>query len=536
MDLKGLLQRLDLVVILTIAGMIGCDLGKSAIDTEKLSKKLSALRTAERDESEALIADILGDSISPKDISETLLSGIEFVPSEERVQKLVSGWSEWTATDTNGVARPYQIYLPKSVAEGAAAKAMIVHMHGGVGRPNFGTGVGSRQAVGYAGFMWQDIAEVEDFLVVCPVGRRDCKWWLDNGVAHVDAVIRDVRRSMEIPEDSIFGAGFSDGGSGCYFRAMAAPDPFAGFIAMNGNPTVASFGSQKQVYLPNMAMTRTFASMTQQDALYPAKLILPHIQVALDNHADILTVSYPKMNHEPAYFGEQSEAIVNFIKSNKRKTDGRIRWYAAEPEIGKVRELEMLEFASNDEAVEVDSFNVVAAPGNVRLGVQFATDFRKVDRVLPNSVAESAGMLVGDELLTFDGQELVDEGTLLEILTFKKFGDSFTCTVRRDGRKKKLEGLFPFFTPREIYRRDKPTGFAECQVIPGDKPKVMLKTKNVRRLRIWLPEELSSLARIQVDHNDKVSWRPVVQLSSQELLQAFAEKGVWVPRAYVEVE
>lgn len=536
MILKRSVMFLGVALSVAVVGVFGFGFNGSSLDQSELADNLARLRAADSAQCESLIDEIMESPISPRDIAEAMLGGVEFETTNARKQKLVAGWSEWTATDTQGVSRPYQIYLPKSVAEGAPVAATIVYMHGSVGRPEYGAGLGSLQAVGYAGFMWTEMAEEENFLVICPMGRKDCKWWTDNGVSHVDAVIRDACRSVDFPEDSIFAAGFSDGGSACYFRVMAAPDPFAGFIALNGNPTVASMGSLKQIYLPNMAMSKTFVAMTQQDFLYPTKMVLPHIQVALEHNADILTVSYPRMNHRPTYFEEQRAVILNFIKTTQRKQQDRIRWYAADAKIGKIGRLELLEFVDSQDALEFPDSNVLAVPNSVKLGIQLVESSNRVDKVSPGSVAETAGIQVDDELLTFDGQHIDGPETLLDILRYKLPNETFECAVRRSGKKHELIGRFPRINTIPVYRRQLPTGFAECQFVRDPSPKIVVKSRNVTRLRLWLPEDMSSLTRIQVDYNGETRWAPVTKLTSRELLTKFAAKGMTVPRAYIELK
>jgi len=411
-------------------------------------------------------------------------------------------------------------------------------MHGAVGKPDFGTGKGSPQATGYAGFIWPKVAQSENFIVVCPVGRDDCAWWKDAGVAHVDAVIRDVRRMVDFPEDSIYAAGFSDGGSGCYYRAMTTPEPFAGFIALNGHPAVASSASKKQIYLPNLAMTATFAGMTHQDSLYPSKTVMPHVVTALQHNANVLAVAYPKMNHQPSYFTDQTPAILTFIKKNKRVRRDSVRWYAAERSTGTVGPLELIEFESKDNAIEVDGTNVMSQPGRMQLGIQFGSG-NKVTLVVDSSAAASAGLLSGDELIKFNDAEVTSSRSLRGLLSQAKAGDTFQCVVKREGKDVELSGAFPPFVSKPIYSRESPTGYVECSFVnaEGKEPSIALQSKNVTRMRIWLPEGMSALSQLTLNHNGEQKVVPVKQLTGKDLLSKFAVTGSSfdVKEAFVEV-
>lgn len=538
MNVNKKLLLSGILLALAIAGFVAYSNAAATKAQRELVNKLGLLRGAEPSQYDSLIEKILESSPSPEDIVEAIDVGIVVAPSDDRTD-LAEGWSEWTLTDQKQVTRPYQLYVPKSVAGGERPTALIVHMHGGVGRPDFGTGKGSLQATGYASILWPELAEKENWIIACPVGRKECAWWTDNGVAHVDAVIRDVRRTVDFPEDSIFAAGFSDGGSGCFYRAMTKPEPFAGFIALNGHPRVASYASKKQIYLPNLAMTRMLVVMTQQDSLYPSKSVLPHLVEAFANNADILMMSYPRMNHQPTYMEEQTAAVLNFIKSNKTIHRDYLRWYAADSTIGRVgREggLELLEFVDSNEAVELRDSNVMSIPERFRFGTEFFEGTMKVQMYSMNTAAANSGLRQSDILLKFDGKRVPDPATLRELVAYKVSGDPFTCTVKRKDEELKLSGKFPEFVAEPLYFRDRPTGFADCQFVTEGEPSIALTTKNVSRLRIWLPEAMSSLATVPVDHNGESKELAVNQLTTKELLEAYAKEGAQVPRAYVEIK
>ena len=152
------------------------------------------------------------------------------------------------------------------------------------------------------------------------------------------------------------------------------------------------------------------------------------------------------------------------------------------------------------------------------------------------TAAATSGILQNDVFLKFDGRTFDDASALGELLAFKSPGESFTCTVLRKGKELKLTGQFPPFKSKPHYLRDRPTGFADCHFVQDDEPMIVLKTTNVNHLRVWLPEEMSSLSEIQVDHNGEAKEYSVVHLSPQEVLAEYAARGSQVPRAYVEIK
>lgn len=492
---------------------------------EELPVQLSQLRVSIPEDYDKQIAGILSKKPTTEELA-SALGGVKFRSTDEAKAKRSSGWSQHEVADSNGTKRPYQIYLPEAIEKNESKPvALIVHLHGAVSRPDFGTGLGTPMAVGYANMLWSEVADKENFVVVCPLGRTECAWWTDNGIAHVDAVIRDVRRMVDVPEQSIFGAGFSDGASGCYYRAMVKPDPFAGFISMNGHPMVASRASGKQIYLPNMAATSTIAAMTQEDSLYPSKTVMPHIAKALEFGADVLTISYPKINHQPLYFQDQTQTIVNFIKQTKRQNPERLSWYAADPDLGKVGWLELLEITDKEDAEETeDVANVMSSPARIRMGIQLSqANPNLIEQVIEGSAAAGAGMQSGDLLLEFDGEKVVGSRALRGLLASKKHGEKFSCKIERGEQQVELEGRFPPFVSEPLYSRKLPTGFADCVIQTGDSPQVNITSQNVNRLRVWLPGELASRSEIPVVVNGKRRTVTVDQLTPKEFLQRFAE-------------
>jgi len=385
---------------------------------------LQDLRAAAPAERAGLIDKIVAAKPALADVVTRLKAGLP-------CKALAPGWHALQATDVAGTQRPYQVYIPKSLAGNSEPAALLIHMHGGVSRPDYTQEMGQ---VG-AGQLWIPVAEEHGFVVAFPLGREDCVWWIDAGVAHVRAVIRDVKRHAPIDDDRIVATGFSDGGSGSFHLALAAPDPFAGFLPLNGHPAVAARASGKQLYLRNIGQTRMFVAMTQDDQLYPARQVLPHLDLAMKEGARLLLISYPSGGHRPVYFEEQRAAFARFVADTHRDaTPQEFTWLCGETETGAFRWAEILEIgAAQGDAKKLPDLNIMSTPGRVRLGVGLATDSLEVTRVVDNSVAAAIGMKVGDVIAGMDDKALADTGALLAALQKKAFGDPVELAVRRGG-------------------------------------------------------------------------------------------------------
>lgn len=275
-----------------------------------LVRALLDLRRTDRDGIDAAVAGVLALEPRFDEVLDLLEAGV--LPFPERV---TPGWSLESATDASGTSRPYQLYLPPALLEATRPLPLLVHLHGAVGRDEFTTELGG---VGSAGREWIESAESQGFPVVYPMGRRNCAWWTPAGQAHVDAVIRELKRRLPIDDRRIFLTGFSDGGSGAYYRAMTHPAPFAGILPLNGHPAVASGASGEDLFPRNLAATPLVVATTRDDSLYPASDVVPHLQPALESGGRILLLAYDQGGHTASYFEEQRGTFERFLRETRR--------------------------------------------------------------------------------------------------------------------------------------------------------------------------------------------------------------------------
>ncbi|HEX9192121.1 MAG TPA: PDZ domain-containing protein, partial [Candidatus Deferrimicrobiaceae bacterium] len=65
-----------------------------------------------------------------------------------------------------------------------------------------------------------------------------------------------------------------------------------------------------------------------------------------------------------------------------------------------------------------------------------------VEGVVPESPAEKAGILAGDELVSFDGKPVKESVDVVYLVGEKREGDTAPVTVRRGGEERTLELTF----------------------------------------------------------------------------------------------
>ena len=468
---------------------------------ESLEEALAALRRASAAESKAAIEAVLAKRPDLGRIELILENGVP-------VRKAESGWHLLQATDEAGETRPYQLFVPESLKADGGSVPLLVSMHGGVARARFTTALGQ---VGY-GAQWTADAEKEGFVIAYPLGRRDCTWWSLAGLRHIRATIRDVKRRAPIDDDRIVATGFSDGGSGAYFLALAAPDLFSGFLAMNGHPAVAASASRLPLYLRNLKERPVFAAMTQDDPLYPAKSVLPHLQAAIEFGAAVRITSYPRGGHRPVYWGEQRAAFNRFVMDTEREAlPDEIHWWCADTALGRIGWIAVEQIGPGaGDADALPDLNVESRPGRVLLGVSVDQTHPgpgvRVTAVSAKSLAAAIEMKPGDVIVGLDGARIGDLGDLRDALQAKSHGDKIALDLRRGDETVSLTGRLPAFEPRPLYLRTGPTARLSATV---DNNVVDVISRNVRAFTI-------RLARRQFDLSEDV----VVRVNGKELLRA----------------
>jgi len=502
-------MRATLVCVLCLLGPVTAE--------EALDAALLKLRTAPRAETDATIEALLASK--PDRAAVLTRLGKPFGVAAGK-----AGWIQLEATDEKGVTRPFELYVPESIVGKVEPVPLVVALHGGVSRPEFVDTPGQRSAAA----LWVASADTEGFVIACPAGRADCVWWTEAGAAHVRAVIRETKRRAPIDDDAVFGTGFSDGGSGCYYLAMAEPVPFAGFLPMNGHPAVASRASGKPLYIGNLRTLPNFVAMTQDDGLYPAVSILPHLQAAMQAGARMHIVSYPRGGHRPVYFDEQRAAFERLVTDTPRDPHPReFSWKCADPAQGRVAWAEVLAIGvSEQDPAATPDINVMSVPGRVRIGIsvdqKFSGEGVRVTAVSRGMLAEQLKLQVGDVVVSMDGKGIGGLGDLRVALAKKKFGDDVALVVKRGEESVAGKGRFPAFKSEPIYLRDKPTAEFALQ---SEGNRVVVRCRNVRRFRLRLPPVLFGDGEFALAVNGARVEPRMRVLSLEDILRDYAQNA-----------
>ena len=481
------MRTLPLAALLAIAVPA---VAQEAREPTPLARALAELRDAPRTEQAEHVEKVIGLAESVEDVATTIRTGLP-------APATTAGWHVLRARDAHEEERPYHLYIPESVAASKEPVPLLIDMHGGISRPEF---------IDDASFegrrtMWQEMADARGFVLACPVGRADCMWWSDAGVRHVQAVVRDAKRRAPIDADRIVATGFSDGASGCYYLAMAAPQPFAAMIPMNGHPLVATSASERQLYLRNALAMPLFVCMTQDDGLYPAQTVLPHIQALIREGASVHLVSYPTGGHSPSYLEDQQAALGGYVMGAMRDPlPDQLEWATAHEETGAAGWIEILQIRESDADVgraDIPDIQVMSTPGRVLIGIGLDQDYLgagvRVTSVREGSLAAALDLVVGDVITAVDDVGITDLSDLRTVLGGKRFGDNIRLRWNREGQPGPMEGstLIPGFTPEPTYDRARETAWMS---VTRDGNMVRVTSAGVGRFRLHLSDAQFDLA------------------------------------------
>jgi len=380
-----------------------------------------------------------------------------FAEGRDYAADLPTGWREMMVLGSDGISRAYLLYVPLDY-DPSKRYRMLIDMHGGVSR---------EQALTHAElqrmkFFWGDDAEKEGFFLALPAGQRGAQWWTEVGSGNVLSILRETKRGYNIDEDLVIATGFSDGGSGSYYLALAHPTPFAGFLPLSGHVGVAGAGGL-QVHLRNLLNKPLYITNTDRDSLYPSAGLKPYIDAMKKLGVDLVWRDVAGFTHNPAYLADERPRIREWLAKVERVPHpDRVVWEGTADAPARVHWLVVDAIGETGNDLAFPDANPMIAETRLRLGVIVDQAFEgkgvRIDTVSEGSAAEKAGVKPGDVLVALDETRIDGLANLRAALGEKKFGDRFEVIVRRGEEGLVLEGRFPVPKPRPAFVRKTPYG------------------------------------------------------------------------------
>jgi len=120
-------------------------------------------------------------------------------------------------------------------------------------------------------------------------------------------------------------------------------------------------------------------------------------------------------------------------------------------------------------------FRDESSPGKAMLGVYTARDGHdsrgaEIERVMPNSGADRAGLKQGDVIMQVNGREVTDGKELTDIISNHDAGDRVTIVYDRDGKRRETEATLSESMPNGVAHNYR---FSHPFMNPNDVPNPM---------------------------------------------------------------
>ena len=445
---------------------------------------------------------VLAAAPAPAAVAARLAGGRAFSADVEK------GWLERTNLCSDGVERPYLLFVPEDY-DPASRHRLVVDMHGGVGRPALPNHADLEQMK----FFWGEHAEANGYLLALPAGQKGAEWWTDVGAHNVLTLIGAVKREYDVDENLVFATGFSDGGSGAYYLALTRPTMFAGFIPLNGHPSVAG-ARGLQIHPRNFVNKPMYAVNTENDSLYPAVSVKPIMDALTEIGARVVWRNIPLFAHDPGYLPEERPAIWKWARETRRDPHPkRVVWEGTVDAPHRVHWLSVEGVGEVPGGAEFPDVNPLLPPGRMRVGVSLDRSFPGpgllVVSVVEGSPAEAAGVKAEDVITALDDTATPDMSALRAVLGKKGSEDAVTVRLTRGEETLTLEGRFPKVSPRPAFRRTKPYGSIEAA---ADGNRFEVRCRSIEAFDLYLSPQIVDLAKpVGVTVNGKTVHEAVVK-------------------------
>jgi hypothetical protein len=242
-----------------------------------------------------------------------------------------SGLYKYKSKCIDGNLRNYFIYVPDNY-NSKIKTPVLVYLHGGVtiskSIPDYNINLTSS--------IFRIIADDLGFLLLCPIGDNNATWWDKTGISNLLNQLKETKTNFNVDDNRIYLCGFSDGGSGTFFHSMILTEYFAGFIALNGHPTVGSHNSIYENFVPNLYNTNLKVVNTDIDELYPAHNITPLIDLLRKSNGNIQYTIYNNIGHTFEYAKKEFPHMKSFLINNTRNPHpDSIIWETSNTTFGK---------------------------------------------------------------------------------------------------------------------------------------------------------------------------------------------------------
>ena len=466
-------------------------------------------------EVEALIADVLDYAPSWQEVAARIQSTV-FPPADEVGQAVLR-----TAVCIDTVERPWVLQIPQDYDPSVPTPLLVV-LHGGVG-----TAEVYDDPLGYvAEDEFGAVALDRGWISVFPFGQAGATWWDEVGMTNIRNLVRTVKRELNVDDDRVWMAGFSDGASAGFAHAMLAPSDYAAFVALNGHMGVASLDGDLPAYAPNMSATPIFATTTFDDGLYPSYRMRRSIEMARDAGADIYYREFPG-GHDFDDVKDELPAVARFLERHPRDPfPSRIVWETGSADFGECRWFAIDRVTTDEAAQWHEDHNVALVDDRITIGFQVDYEFEGrgiLVGVLSDGdyPARNIGLRAGDVIVKADAARLDSLPDLNEWKGTVERGDAFEMTVLREGGEVVLRGELPEAAGHFIFKRDVPSAAVRAGFAAN---RIDVQTSRVGAFRVLIHPDMIALDRsLVIEVDGDVVFDDIVQPDLEFMLENYLE-------------
>lgn len=423
------------------------------------------------------------------------------------------GWSVQTIESIDNVTRPFHVFVPESY-DPAAAHPVIVNLHGLVSVAHTVEDLIPSRSI------WEAAAMREGMIVILPHGDGEAVWWSHVGRTNVNAALSYVKRHLNVDENRVFIAGFSDGGSGAFWLALQDPTPWAGFISYLGTPGIGAVGSY-HAYPRNLLNRPLRIVNGLYDPLYPAREMRLYVDQLEDRGVDVEWEAYPT-GHDFSFFAEEEDRSLEFISTVVRDPLlSHVVWETAEPRVGRCDWVQIDEISTIGDSGNIEDVNLFDRTGQSLVGVEilsYTEDGGLVASVIPGFVADLAGVQVGDRLATVNDSVVESADDIRRAMEGSQPGDVIRIAVIRDSDELALSATVP--EPFAIYPRVMMAGMID---VVADGNRIDVSAHNVIHYTLYISSKQFDLGQpLEVITNGRVSFHDTVNPNIRFMLEQAA--------------
>lgn len=251
-----------------------------------------------------------------------VVSGLEAGrPYSSEVRK---GQVDQTRRGTDGTPHPYRLLVPPTYDPGRSYEVRV-YLHGGVGRPAWGSG----------GRWWRDSQRLEhkDQIAVFPAAWSGSQWWEASQAENLDAILHRLKRTYNVDDNRIHLFGISDGGTGVWFQAFRNPTPWATFLPFIGHPAVLSnrrMGTDGDMFVRNLVNRPFFVVTGDHDRLYPTSSVVPFLLLFQEAGAKLYHRPQADGGHDVRFWESEAPYIEAFLQAHPRDPLPDRLWWETE--------------------------------------------------------------------------------------------------------------------------------------------------------------------------------------------------------------